>query len=119
MRYILALLLWATSFLSAFDMDSEQEHDANFRKFYCNTTYRTAITELPEHLKDACHKSGMNPDSIHVFKEKLKENYRAHAVGTNVMISDEFEKLDPSVQQWCFAHELSHVKHGDTKSCGI
>lgn len=106
--------LAVTVFFNTISIDLNQEHDANFRKFFCNNQYREALTELPAHLVDACKKSGIDSQNIHVFKENRGANYRAYTVGSNIMLINGFWKLDNETQAWYFAHELSHVKHGDT-----
>ena len=111
----LALTFFCSTFSYASVIDLEKEHDANYRKFFCNTEKITAVTDLPDHLIEACKKSGIDPQDIHVFEEDCDGSYCAYTIGSNIVLNKEFWQLDVDTQAWYFAHELSHFKHKDTE----
>ena len=113
MLIMISLLLLNANIIA---MDSDKEHDINFRNLYCNTENRRAVPQLPQHLIDACEKMNVDPQDIHVFQEPYNGNYLAFTVGKNIVLKKNFWNLYEKTQAWYFAHELSHVKHQDTKN---
>jgi hypothetical protein len=110
-------LLCCTTFLLNYALGMDEQHEKNFRKFFCNETYkRKEITELPAHLVDVCKKSGIDPANIYVFDEDIDvhcADAAAWSFGNNIMLNKNFRNFDEATQAWYFAHELSHVKHKD------
>lgn len=118
MQKIIMSLALCTMLSTAAHVNPEVPCDFYFRKLYCDVPYcndkfkRSSVTELPEHLIEACQKSDVNPADIHVFNEDSYTTlFAAYTIGSNIVLTNRFWQFDEDVQTWYFAHELSHTKH--------
>lgn len=111
MHKIITSLLLCTILSTTAHINPDIINDCYYRNVFCNNDVRSPITELPEHLAEACQKSNVNPNDIHVFNEDSYNPGIAHSIGSNIMLSKIFWTLDKETQTWLFAHELSHAKH--------